>query len=105
MTSEKHAPGFVPGQGFIQEDWDEVSDNPEITDEQWATARPAREVLPPALYEALTKRGRPLSLNKRVQVTLRLDPEAVAAFRATGPGWQGLINEAVVREAAKLEQA
>ena len=25
---------FEPGHGFSQEDWDEVSDNPELTDEQ-----------------------------------------------------------------------
>ncbi len=102
MASERHEPGFVPGQGFTQEDWDEVSDNPEMTDEQWAEARPANEVLPPALYSALVKRGRPPSLDKRVQVTLRLDAKAVAAFRATGPGWQRRINEAVVKEASKL---
>ena len=32
--------------------------NPELTDEQLAQLRPAREVLPPELYAALT-RGRP----------------------------------------------
>ncbi len=31
-------------------------DNPEITEEQIAQMRPAREVLPPALYAALTRR-------------------------------------------------
>jgi uncharacterized protein (DUF4415 family) len=30
-------------------------DNPEWTDEELARARPAREVLPPELYAALTK--------------------------------------------------
>lgn len=37
------------------------SDNPEWTDEDFARARSAKGVLPPALYEALVKRGR----NKR----------------------------------------
>jgi hypothetical protein len=33
-------------------------DNPESTDEDFARARPAKDVLPPDLYEALVKRGR-----------------------------------------------
>lgn len=28
-------------------------------------------------------------------VSLRLDPDVVERFRATGPGWQGRINEAL----------
>ena len=42
-------------------------------------------------------RGRPrLQTSKRL-VSLRLDPDVVARFRATGPGWQSRINE-VLRE-------
>jgi hypothetical protein len=29
---------FTPGRGYTQEDWDEVSDHPEIADEQIAQA-------------------------------------------------------------------
>lgn len=29
----------------------------------------------------------------KTQVTLRLDPDVVAHFRAAGPGWQSRINE------------
>jgi len=39
-----------------------------------------------------------------VQVTLRLDSDALAAFRATGPGWQTRINETVKRAAKRLGQ-
>lgn len=74
----------------------------EMTDEELSGMRPAREVLPPAVFAALTKRGRPASASKLVQVTLRLDPEALAAFRATGPGWQTRINETVKRAAKRL---
>ena len=35
--------------------------------------------------------GRPSS--GKVVVSLRLDPDVIAAFRATGPGWQARINE------------
>ena len=36
--------------------------------------------------------GRPISANPKKQVTLRLDPDVVAGFRATGKGWQSRIN-------------
>jgi len=36
--------------------------------------------------------GRPISANPKKQVTLRLDPDVVEAFRATGKGWQSRIN-------------
>ncbi|QRE75571.1 BrnA antitoxin family protein [Methylobacterium aquaticum] len=74
----------------------------EMTDEELGRMRPAREVLPPAVFAALTKRGRPKSPSPLVQVTLRLDSEALAAFKATGPGWQTRINETVKRAAKQL---
>ena len=36
--------------------------------------------------------GRPLSPNPKQQVTLRLDPDVLEKFRATGKGWQSRIN-------------
>lgn len=36
--------------------------------------------------------GRPTSANPKKQVTLRLDPDVVDRFRATGKGWQSRIN-------------
>jgi uncharacterized protein (DUF4415 family) len=80
-------------------------DAPEATPEQLAQMRPARDAMPPALFKALTRRGRPRSPNKLVQVTLRLDPAALASFRATGPGWQGRINEAVIAGSRRLSNA
>jgi uncharacterized protein (DUF4415 family) len=35
-------------------------------------------------------------------VSLRLDKKALAAFKATGPGWQARINDTVVRSARRL---
>jgi hypothetical protein len=46
---------FSPGPGYTREDWDAI-DSPELTAEEIASLRPAREVLPPELFEALTKR-------------------------------------------------
>jgi uncharacterized protein (DUF4415 family) len=36
--------------------------------------------------------GRPPSANPKQQVTLRLDPDVLEKFRATGKGWQSRIN-------------
>lgn len=47
----------------------------------------------------LTKPGRPKTANPKRQVTLRLDPDVLERFRATGPGWQTRINDAL-RKAA-----
>lgn len=42
-------------------------------------------------------RGRPRVQTPKHLVSLRLDPDVVARFRATGPGWQSRINK-VLRE-------
>ncbi|TCR04237.1 hypothetical protein EDF70_102335 [Neorhizobium sp. JUb45] len=43
---------FQPGRGYTKEDWDSV-DSPELTDEELARMRPAREVLPPEFFRSL----------------------------------------------------
>jgi uncharacterized protein (DUF4415 family) len=68
-------------------------ENPEWTDETSARARPAREVLPELFgakiaAEMLKPRGRPKSDGSKVAISLRLPPETLAAWKATGPGWQ-----------------
>lgn len=80
-----------PDPYFIDEE------NPEWTDEDFARARPAREVLPPELYQSLTKRkpGQrgPAKRARKVAVTLRIDPDVLDAFKAKGEGWQTRINQ------------
>jgi uncharacterized protein (DUF4415 family) len=66
-------------------------ENPEWTEEDFARAKPASEVLPKTLFEALTRRGPQKAPTKRA-VSLRLDPEVVNHFKATGRGWQSRIN-------------
>jgi uncharacterized protein (DUF4415 family) len=77
-------------------------DAPEATDAQLAQAKPFNEVFP-ALADAMRRNvgGRPKSENPKVAVSLRLDPEIVARFKASGPGWQTRMNDAL-REAAGL---
>ncbi|MGO8915861.1 MAG: BrnA antitoxin family protein [Stellaceae bacterium] len=49
----------------------------------------------------LVRGGRPKSVSPKVAVSLRLDPDVLAHFRATGPGWQSRIN-AALRKLARL---
>lgn len=80
-------------------------DAPEATDEQLAQARPFTDAFP-TLAEAMRKNlgGRPRAQNPKVAVSLRLDPDVVAAFKADGPGWQTRMNEAL-RAAAGIKAA
>ena len=48
--------------------------------------------LPSGLRKTLLKRG-PQKAPKKLQLSIRLAPEIVLAFRATGPGWQSRIND------------
>jgi uncharacterized protein (DUF4415 family) len=104
MPKQKLLKKFVEGRGYTKEDWDAV-ESPELTDEELARSRPAREVLPPEFFRAIDEarraRGRPATENPKKQVTLRLDADVVEKFRAGGPGWQTRINEAL-RKAAGL---
>ena len=75
-----------------QEDWDSV-EVPEWTEEDWANARPAAEVLPPELFEKLRNtRGQQKEPTKE-QVSIRLSPEVLTYFKAGGKGWQTRIDE------------
>jgi uncharacterized protein (DUF4415 family) len=69
-----------------QTDWVDPDDAPELTDEFFERAD---------LYEGekLIRRGRPAALAPKQAVKLRLDPDVLAALRATGDGWQTRIND------------
>jgi uncharacterized protein (DUF4415 family) len=77
-------------------------DNPEWTDADFDRAKPAAQVLPAGIAMALirNKVGRPIGSNKE-QVSLRIDRDVLQRFRASGPGWQSRMNEAL-RSAAGL---
>jgi uncharacterized protein (DUF4415 family) len=53
------------------------------------------EALAQAKAERRRRMGRPPSGPGKEQVTLRLDVDVLAKFRATGPGWQTRLNEAL----------
>ena len=74
-------------------------ENPEWTKKDFAKAV-APEALPAGLVAAFPKThkrlGRPTGSNKQA-VSIRLDVDVLAKFKATGPGWQSRINEALKR--------
>lgn len=82
-------------------------DNPELTEEDFRRMRPMREVFPEfvAEIEKERARGRPKLEYPKVQVTLRLDAEVIGAFKEDGPGWQGRINEALVKSVKRRKRA
>ena len=74
-------------------------ENPEWTDADFARARPAAEVLreqfgaEAAAHLLKPKRGRPPKAAPKRATNIRLSPEVLQFFRATGPGWQTRVDE------------
>jgi uncharacterized protein (DUF4415 family) len=82
----------MPKSNAVTKDvWVDPDDAPELTDEWFEKAdfMIGRQII---------RRGRPPG-SAKTQVSLRLDNEVIAAFRAQGPGWQSRMNEAL-RKAA-----
>lgn len=96
MTVQKpKTDGFVEGRGYTRADWDEVSDNPEMTEAELRELRPFREVFPDLAASIDRKLGRPKADNPKKAISLRLDAEVIERFKATGDGWQSRMNEAL----------
>jgi uncharacterized protein (DUF4415 family) len=86
-------------------------DAPELGADFFSKARPAAEVLGAPVVAALRRgRGRPVGSvaeQTKEKVNLRLDPDVLAALRASGRGWQTRVNDllrADIRE-GRLEAA
>ena len=54
--------------------------------------------------ERLVRRGRPTMANPRQLLTLRLPPDVIARWKATGPGWQTRMADAVEKAAPRAER-
>ncbi len=76
----------------------------ELTDDMWLRMRPAVEVMP-EIVEAYRRRRGPQKAPTKQLVSLRLDRDVIAHFRARGPGWQRRINEALRRVARLAPKA
>lgn len=72
-------------------------DNPELTAEDFARARPFSEVFPEP-YKAWKKLGRPPVASPKVHIGFRLAADVVDGIRATGRGYNARV-ETILREA------
>ena len=66
----------------------------ELTATDMKRFRPAKEVLPGTLLAKLKVRG-PQKTPTKERITIRLSPEVVQPFRATGAGWQTRVDAAL----------
>jgi uncharacterized protein (DUF4415 family) len=72
-------------------------DIPEMTGGDFAAAKSLKAEMPDVVEAMKRGRGRPKVENPKARVSLRLDPKIVAAYKATGEGWQSRINEILAR--------
>lgn len=97
MTGKKHVSGAtlakVDAHVIQPGEYDEL---PEWTDEMFEKAD---------LYLGgkLIRRGRPPKDAPKKPVSLRLDPDILEHFRASGPGWQTRVND-ILRQASGLSK-
>jgi uncharacterized protein (DUF4415 family) len=75
--------------------WRDPDDAPPLTESFFDRAEIRRG-------DRIIRRGRPPLPNPKQAVKLRLDADVLAAYRATGNGWQTRIN-ADLRKARKLK--
>lgn len=82
----------IKRRGYTARDLREVSNNPELTKEDFAKAKPFAEALPE--LAALIRKGRgPNRAPTKKLVSLRLSPQVLDTYKAKGPGWQSRIDE------------
>lgn len=81
-------------------EWSDPDDAREWTDDQFSRAEYAIDgkVVREARGTLTRRRGRPKLTSPKEQISVRLDPDVLAALRASGPGWQARMNQ-VLRKA------
>ena len=72
-----------------------------LTDAEIAGLRPALEVFAELGLVPPRPIGRPKSDRTKVPVTMRLDPDILDAYKATGPGWQTRMGEVLAQAIKK----
>jgi uncharacterized protein (DUF4415 family) len=92
-------PSVKKTSGYVKKDLRDVSDNPELTKADFASARPFSEVFPDIAASIRKGRGPNKSPTKKL-VSLRLSREVIEHFKSTGSGWQSRIDE-TLRKAVK----
>ena len=99
MTDGKQLPISDAEEARIQKMIAEDPYAPEASDEEIAKAKPFAEAFP-TLAANMRKNvgGRPRSAKPKIAVSIRLDQDVIAKFKATGPGWQSRMNDVLRRE-------
>lgn len=77
---------------------DDNDDNPELTDADFARARPFTEMFPELARQLRAQGGRPRLVRPKVHVGFRLAADVVEGIKATGRGYNARV-ERVLREA------
>ncbi len=81
--------------------WVDPDDAPELTEEFFAKGtwqigeRPVNREEGQAAARVALRRGRPPAEHRKLSLTVRYDADIVAAFKATGQGWQTRMNNAL----------
>ena len=74
------------------------AENPEWTREDFKRSKRMSE-MPEDFQRFFSRKGRgPQKTPTKVQVTMRISPDVMAAVRETGPGWQVRVDEALRKE-------
>ena len=93
MTAVKK---FQRGRGYSKKDWDDVS-NPELTDRQLAKGKSFKDAFPELYASIKRSRGRPKVDNPKEAITLRVTPQTVERFKATGKDWRARMAKTLER--------
>jgi uncharacterized protein (DUF4415 family) len=96
-------PNAKKAGGYSKKDLRDVSDNPELTKADFASARPFSDVFPDPSASIRKGRGPNKSPTKKL-VSLRLSREVIEHFKSTGSGWQSRIDE-TLRKAVKRKSS
>jgi uncharacterized protein (DUF4415 family) len=81
----------VKRKGYSARDLREVSDNPELTKDDFAKAKPFAEVFP-GLAASIRKGRGPNKAPTKKLVTLRLSGSVIEKYKSGGEGWQSRID-------------
>jgi uncharacterized protein (DUF4415 family) len=79
---------------FTPADLAAVSDNPELTAKEIAAAIPFDQAFPELAAKMRATRGKQKAPTK-ISTTLRVDRDVLERFKASGPGWQSRMNDAL----------
>ncbi len=100
---KKSTETFTASNGVKIEYSPELEAAKPLNDAEWKRMKRVKTeaVLSPEYMQAINEfvskkmRGRPPKPNKKKDIKLRIDPDVLKAFRATGKGWQTRMNDAL----------